>query len=104
MSGGNQQKVAVGRWLGIEPEIMLLEEPTRGVDIGARAEIYQSLRRICDQGVGVVVASSDSSEILGLCDWIGTFYRGRMTDFRPRRQWTAEEMALQVMHGVREVA
>jgi ABC-type branched-subunit amino acid transport system ATPase component len=104
LSGGNQQKVAVGRWLGIEPEIMLLEEPTRGVDIGARAEIYQSLRRICDQGVGVVVASSDSSEILGLCDWIGTFYRGRMTDFRPRRQWTAEEMALQVMHGVREVA
>ena len=104
LSGGNQQKVAVGRWLGIEPEIMLLEEPTRGVDIGARAEIYESLRRICDQGVGVVVASSDSSEILGLCDWIGTFYRGRMTDFRPRRQWTAEEMALQVMHGVREVA
>lgn len=102
LSGGNQQKVAVGRWLGIAPRVMLLEEPTRGVDIGARAEIYQSLRRVCDSGVGVIVASSDSAEILGLCDWIGTFYRGRLTDFRPRGAWTAEELTLQVMHGERQ--
>lgn len=104
LSGGNQQKVAVGRWLGIQPKVMLLEEPTRGVDVGARAEIYESLRRVCDEGVGIVVASSDSSEILGLCDWIGTFYRGRLTDFRPRHQWTAEQLTLEVMHGSREVA
>ena len=79
LSGGNQQKVAVGKWLGTEPKVMLLEEPTRGVDIGARAEIYQRLRDLCAAGLGIVVASSDTAEMLGLSDTIATFYRGRLT-------------------------
>ena len=68
LSGGNQQKVAVGKWLGARPRIMLIEEPTRGVDVGARAEIYQRLRDLCADGIGIVVASSDTAEILGLSD------------------------------------
>ncbi len=98
LSGGNQQKVAVGKWLGASPRVMLLEEPTRGVDIGARAEIYQRLRDLCAEGIGIVVASSDTAEILGLCDTIATFYRGRMTALRPESEWTEDELVREVMH------
>lgn len=98
LSGGNQQKVAVGKWLGTSPKVMLLEEPTRGVDIGARAEIYQRLRDLCAEGLGVVVASSDTAEILGLCDTVATFYRGRMTALRPVANWTEDELVREVMH------
>jgi ribose transport system ATP-binding protein len=98
LSGGNQQKVAVGKWLGAEPRVMLLEEPTRGVDIGARAEIYQRLRDLCAAGLGVVIASSDTAEILGLSDTIATFYRGRMTSIRLRAAWTEDALMREVMH------
>ena len=98
LSGGNQQKVAVGKWLGVEPRVMLLEEPTRGVDIGARAEIYQRLRDLCAAGLGIVVASSDTAEVLGLSDTIATFYRGRLTGIRPQAEWTEDALMREVMH------
>jgi ribose transport system ATP-binding protein len=98
LSGGNQQKVAVGKWLGSEPRVMLLEEPTRGVDIGARAEIYQRLRGLCAAGLGIIVASSDTSEVLGLSDSIATFYRGRLTKLRPQTEWTEDALTREVMH------
>ena len=103
LSGGNQQKVALGKWLGMTPSLMLVEEPTRGVDIGARAEIYQRLRNLCGEGLTIVVASSDTSEVLGLCDTIATFYRGRMSAIRPHAQWTEEALARDVMHTDAEV-
>ena len=98
LSGGNQQKVALGKWLGLTPSLMLVEEPTRGVDIGARAEIYQRLRDLCGEGMVVIVASSDTAEVLGLCDTIATFYRGRMTSIRPHDAWTEQELTREVMH------
>lgn len=76
LSGGNQQKVALGKWLSIEPKIILVNEPTRGVDVGARAEIYQKLRDLADTGAAIVVASTDIQEITNLPDRIITFYRG----------------------------
>lgn len=103
LSGGNQQKVALGKWLGLNPSLMLVEEPTRGVDIGARAEIYERLRDLCRQGLTVVVASSDTAEVLGLCDTIATFYRGRMTSIRPHAAWTEQELTREVMHTEAEV-
>jgi ABC-type sugar transport system ATPase subunit len=103
LSGGNQQKVALGKWLGIEPSVMLVEEPTRGVDIGARAEIYQRLRDLCATGMSIVVSSSDTAEVLGLCDTIATFYRGRLTTIRPHDQWTEEQLTREVMHTEAEV-
>jgi ribose transport system ATP-binding protein len=78
LSGGNQQKVALGKWLGIEPSILLVEEPTRGVDVGARAEIYRHLRTLANQGLAIMFASFDNQEILGLSDTIATFFRGRL--------------------------
>ena len=103
LSGGNQQKVAVGKWLGTTPAVFLLEEPTRGVDVGARAEIYQRLRDLCGEGMAIVVASSDTAEIRGLCDTIATFYRGRLTTIRPHDEWTDEDLTREVMH-TREAA
>jgi ABC-type sugar transport system ATPase subunit len=98
LSGGNQQKVAVGKWLGVQPRVMLLDEPTRGVDIGARAEIYRRLRDLCTAGLGIIIASSDTGEVLGLSDTIATFYRGRLTRIRPRLGWTEDALIREMMH------
>jgi ribose transport system ATP-binding protein len=98
LSGGNQQKVAVGKWLGIRPRVLLVEEPTRGVDVGARAEIYAQIRRLSHSGVGVIVSSSDTNEILGLSDTVATFYRGRQTAIKPAVDWTEPELVREVMH------
>jgi ribose transport system ATP-binding protein len=98
LSGGNQQKVAVGKWLGIQPRVLLVEEPTRGVDVGARAEIYAQIRRLSESGVGVIVSSSDTNEVLGLADTVATFYRGRQTAMKPAVEWTEPELVREVMH------
>lgn len=76
LSGGNQQKVALGKWLSINPKVILVNEPTRGVDVGARAEIYAKLRALADDGAAIVVASTDIQEISNLPDRIITYYRG----------------------------
>ncbi len=76
LSGGNQQKVALGKWLAIKPNLILVNEPTRGVDVGARAEIYSKLRDLADNGATIIVASTDIQEITHLPDRVITFYRG----------------------------
>lgn len=98
LSGGNQQKVAVGKWIGIAPKLLLVEEPTRGVDVGARAEIYRQLRKLCDEGVAIVVSSSDTNEVFGFCDTIATFYKGEQTNIRSWDEWTEAELVREVMH------
>lgn len=104
LSGGNQQKVVLGKWLGSAPSVLLVEEPSRGVDVGARAEIHHKLRALCADGLSIIIASSDTSEVLGACDTIATFYRGRMTDLRCHERWTEEEMVREVMHPTGAVA
>jgi len=98
LSGGNQQKVALGKWLGTDPSVLLVEEPTRGVDVGARAEIYAQLRKLCAQGLGVVICSSDTAEVLGISDTVATFYKGSVTATRARQEWTEQELVREVMH------
>jgi ABC-type sugar transport system ATPase subunit len=78
LSGGNQQKLGFGRSIGgDEPRVLLMNEPTRGVDVGARADIYRLIRQFCDRGYCLVMASSDIEEVLGIADVIVTMYRGR---------------------------
>ena len=77
LSGGNQQKVVLARWLAREPRILILDEPTRGIDVGSKAEIYQLLDRLAAQGVALLVSSSELPELLTLCDRIYAMYRGR---------------------------
>jgi ABC-type sugar transport system ATPase subunit len=76
LSGGNQQKVALGKWLAISPRLILVNEPTRGVDVGAKAEIYQKMRDLADEGAAIVFASTDMQEVTYLPDRVITFYRG----------------------------
>jgi ribose transport system ATP-binding protein len=76
LSGGNQQKVALGKWLAITPKLILVNEPTRGVDVGAKAEIYRKMRDLADEGAAIVFASTDMQEITYLPDRVITFYRG----------------------------
>ncbi len=78
LSGGNQQKTLLGREIAARPGVLLVDEPTKGVDIGARSEIYQRLRILAEQGVAVVVSSSDGIELEGLCDRVVIFARGRI--------------------------
>jgi ribose transport system ATP-binding protein len=99
LSGGNQQKVALGKWLGAKPRVVLVEEPTRGVDVGARAEIYAHLRRLADDGLAVVFASADLPEVLGLADTVASFYRGRLVRVAPAQEWTAARLLGDVMHA-----
>ena len=80
LSGGNQQKVTLGKWLSITPKVVLVNEPTRGVDVGARAEIYQILRDLADRGTAIVIASTDVQEITNLPDRVVSFYRGLQID------------------------
>ncbi len=78
LSGGNQQKVIIGRWLLTEPEILLLDEPTRGIDVGAKYEIYQLILDLAQQGKGVMMVSSEMPELLGICDRILVMSNGRL--------------------------
>jgi ABC-type sugar transport system ATPase subunit len=78
LSGGNQQKVVLARWLHTEPHGVLLDEPTRGVDIGAKSDIYEVVASLAASGVAVVVASSEVTELMGLCDRILVMHEGRI--------------------------
>jgi ribose transport system ATP-binding protein len=80
LSGGNQQKALFGREIAAQPTVLLVDEPTKGVDIGARGEIYQRLRAIADKGMAVLVSSSDGIELEGICDRVLIFARGRIVD------------------------
>ncbi|MBR2188337.1 MAG: sugar ABC transporter ATP-binding protein [Eubacterium sp.] len=78
LSGGNQQKVLVGRWLFFDPDIILVEEPTRGIDVRAKAEIYKFLNECCRKGKAVIVVSSESPELMGICNRILVMYEGNV--------------------------
>jgi ABC-type sugar transport system ATPase subunit len=78
LSGGNQQKVALGKWIAIEPRILLLDEPTRGVDIGAKQEIYAGIRRWTSEGLAIILRTSEMPELLALSDRIVVLHRGRV--------------------------
>jgi ABC-type sugar transport system ATPase subunit len=86
LSGGNQQKVALGRWLAVDSELLVLLDPTAGVDVGARADIYRLLREFADGGRGVLIATSDLAEAMGIADTIYAFYKGRRAGVFPRAQ------------------
>jgi ribose transport system ATP-binding protein len=92
LSGGNQQKVALARLLAHPARIFLLDEPTRGIDVGSKAQIYQLVSELAAAGKAVVVVSSYLPELLGLCDTIGVMCRGELTAVRPRPAWSESEI------------
>lgn len=92
LSGGNQQKVAMARLLEHPARILLLDEPTRGIDVGSKAQIYQLIGELAATGKAVIVVSSYLPELLGLCDTIGVMCRGELVAIRPRGKWNEAEM------------
>ncbi len=97
LSGGNQQKVAVARWLATEPRVLILDEPTQGVDVGAKAEIHRLIGSLADQGLAILLISSDLPELLALSDRIAVMREGRIVGTLDRADATPEAvMALAV--------
>ncbi|MGL5440585.1 MAG: galactose/methyl galactoside ABC transporter ATP-binding protein MglA [Filifactoraceae bacterium] len=92
LSGGNQQKVILGRWLLTEPEVLMLDEPTRGIDVGAKYEIYQLIIDLAIKGKGVIVISSEMSELLGITDRVLVMSNGRVAGIVNTRETTQEEI------------
>jgi ribose transport system ATP-binding protein len=84
LSGGTQQKVVLSKWLATRSRVLIFDEPTRGIDVGARVEIYRLIDELARQGVGIIIVSSDLSEILGMCDRILILYQGRVAAHLPR--------------------
>jgi inositol transport system ATP-binding protein len=92
LSGGNQQKVLLGRWLLTAPAILILDEPTRGIDVGAKAEIHRLIAQLAEQGAAVLLISSELPEVLGMSDRILVMHEGRMTGLLTREQATQESI------------
>jgi ribose transport system ATP-binding protein len=98
LSGGNQQKIVLGKWLQTQPRVLLLDEPTRGIDVGGKAEIHALIRRLADEGMALVVVSSELPELLALSDRIAALHEGRLTGVLTRAA-AGEEALLRLMMG-----
>jgi ribose transport system ATP-binding protein len=103
LSGGNQQKVVLAKWLSLDPKVLIVDEPTRGIDVGAKAEVYRLLRELADAGVAVIMISSDMEEVLGVSDRIAVMHEGAIAGFLDRDQYS-EEAVMNLAVGKRAPA
>lgn len=94
LSGGNQQKVVLGKWLAMSPKVLILDEPTRGIDVGAKAEIYRHMQALADAGITILMVSSDMEEVLGISDRVVVMHEKRLRGILPRQGLTQERVAM----------
>ena len=92
LSGGNQQKVVIAKWLSTEAEIIILDEPTKGVDVGAKAEIYRLLEELVEQGKSIIMVSSELPEIIGMCDRVIIMREGLKIKELSHNEFTEERV------------
>jgi ribose transport system ATP-binding protein len=92
LSGGNQQKVVLGKWLSMSPRAMIFDEPTRGIDVGAKHEIYRLMRELSDHGVGILMISSDMEEVIGVSDRVAVMHEGRIAGFLGRDELSEQSI------------
>jgi ribose transport system ATP-binding protein len=92
LSGGNQQKVVVARLLHQDADVLLLDEPTRGIDIGSKAQVYETIAACAEQNKAVLMVSSYLPELFGMCDRLGVMSRGRLSEIRAIDRWTPESV------------
>jgi putative multiple sugar transport system ATP-binding protein len=101
LSGGNQQKVVLSKWLFAHPQVLILDEPTRGIDVGAKYEIYTIINELASTGKAVIVISSEMPELLGICDRIYVMNEGKFVDEMPASEASQEKIMASIMrqHG-----
>ncbi len=99
LSGGNQQKIVLGKWLSLKPRLLLLDEPTRGIDVGAKREIYRLMEQLASEGVAILFASSEMEEVLGMADRALVLHEGQLTGELSRDQ-LSEETIMQLATGI----
>jgi len=92
LSGGNQQKTVIGRWLDSQSQILILNEPTHGVDVGAKVEIYNIIEDFCEKGISVIMISSDIPELTSICDRVIVLYRGEINGELAGKEITQENI------------
>jgi ribose transport system ATP-binding protein len=99
LSGGNQQKLALARLLHQQADVLLLDEPTRGIDVGSKAEVYRLIGELAGQGKAILFVSSYLPELLGVCDRLAVMARGRLSAARPIQDWTEERIMVYATGG-----
>ena len=102
LSGGNQQKVVLAKWLSMTPRVVIFDEPTRGIDVGSKSEIYRLMRGLADSGVAVLMISSDMEEVVGVSDRIVVMREGRIAGFLERAEFS-EENVMRLAVGRRDL-
>lgn len=90
LSGGNQQKVVLGKWLATEPKVLIVDEPTRGIDVGTKAEVHRLLSQLAQEGMAILMISSELPEVLGMADRVLVMREGRLTGEFPRAEASPE--------------
>ncbi|MEC5151721.1 sugar ABC transporter ATP-binding protein [Cryobacterium sp. GrIS_2_6] len=103
LSGGNQQKVVLGKWLSTHPEVLIIDEPTRGIDVGTKAEVHRLLSQLAGEGLGIVMISSELPEILGMADRVLVVREGRITAEVSRADATAESIMFAATHSTESI-
>jgi len=99
LSGGNQQKIAIARLLHQDADVLLLDEPTRGIDVGAKVEVYRLIGELAQKGKAVLVVSSYLPELLGICDRVAVMHRGHLGEARAVDDWTEHELLDRATRG-----
>jgi ABC-type sugar transport system ATPase subunit len=90
LSGGNQQKVLISRWLATKPKVLILDEPTRGVDVGAKAEIYAIMNRLVKEGVSIIMISSELPEVINMSDRVAVMCKGKIQTILNKERFSQE--------------
>ena len=102
MSGGNQQKVVIAKWLAMKPNILIMDEPTRGIDIGAKSEIYALMRKMTEQGMSIIMISSEMSEVMQVSDRILVMHEGSISGELTAEEVTRNNIMQAASGGVKE--
>jgi len=102
LSGGNQQKVVLGKWLGAQPRILIMDEPTRGIDVGAKSEVHALMSRLAQQGLAIVMISSELPEVLGMSDRVLVMSRGQVVASFDRATATPDAVGAAMTHAGQE--
>ncbi|HBJ60776.1 MAG TPA: D-xylose ABC transporter ATP-binding protein, partial [Opitutae bacterium] len=103
LSGGNQQKIVLGKWLAMKPKLLMLDEPTRGIDVGAKREIYKLMEKLAGEGMAILFVSSEMEEVLGMADRAYVMHEGRISG-ELNRQELSEESIMNLATGGEKAA